>query len=94
MVLVRLPLPAGYDPSKTDVYYISTETGVIERMNSYAEDGYIYFETNHFSVYAVLTASEDAPSQPEGENGGLSFFAKIMKFFRDIADWFKRLLGR
>ena len=96
-VLVRLPLPAGYDPANVSIYYISTDTGVIERMDSYIEDGYICFQTNHFSVYAIVTAAKETSAQqddpaPGGNTGGrLSFFARILEFFHRIAQWFKKL---
>ncbi len=98
-VLVRLPLPAGYDPANVNIYYISTETGVIERMDSYIEDGYICFQTNHFSVYAIVDASSPAetPTETPTDNGGgtsLSFFARIAAFFRSIAEWFRNLFNK
>ncbi len=98
-VLVRLPIPAGYNPDSLSIYYISTETGVTERMDCYVEDGYICFQTTHFSVYAIVDASApaEAPTETPTNNGGgtsLSFFARISAFFQRIADFFKNLFRR
>jgi hypothetical protein len=79
------------------IYYISTDTGVIERMDSYIEDGYICFQTNHFSVYAIVDASAPVqePSGTDSETGGKpTFFARILEFFRRVSEWFKKLFGR
>lgn len=39
------------------IYYVNTETGVMERLASRCEDGYIIFETDHFSFYAIVVES-------------------------------------
>ena len=98
-VLVRLPIPAGYNPDTLCIYYISTETSSTERMDCYIEDGYICFQTTHFSVYAIVDTSVSAetepPTQPTTENNDSgSFFTRLIDWFRGIIDWFKKLFNK
>ena len=53
-VTVRIPLPEGYDPNRSFVYHVNTETGIVEKMPATYEDGYMVFETTHFSYYAII----------------------------------------
>ncbi len=90
-VWVKIPLPKGYDPKNTTVYYI-TNDGKLEEMKSSIVDGYIIFETTHFSYYAVV--EETDPSQPDNpsetcpcnchKKGIANFFFKIILFFQRI----------
>lgn len=58
-VVVRIPLPEGYDPEKTVVYHIDTEKGTMEDLNAVYENGYLVFETDHFGYYAVVEKNGD-----------------------------------
>ncbi len=58
-VTVRIPLPENYDPNITYVYHINSETRTVENMNARYENGYLVFETTHFSHYAVVQIGED-----------------------------------
>ena len=90
-VWVKIPLPKGYDPKNTTVYYI-TNNGKLEKMNSSVVGGYVIFETTHFSYYAVVEETE--PSQPDNpsancpcnchKKGIANFFFKIILFFQRI----------
>ena len=53
-VKVKIPIPASFDPSKTFVYYVNTNTGTVENMNAVVDSNYLVFETDHFSYYAVV----------------------------------------
>ena len=53
-VTVRIPLPDGYDYTRTFVYHVDTVTGNLEKMQAKYVDGYLVFETTHFSYYAVI----------------------------------------
>ena len=53
-VTVRIPLPENYDPARTFVYHVNTATGKVEPMSAKFEDGFMMFETTHFSYYAVV----------------------------------------
>ena len=60
LVTVRIPLPDGYDPARTRIFYISNEAGgQVENMNARVEGGYLVFETDHFSHYAVVELAEE-----------------------------------
>ena len=54
IVTVIIPLPDGYDPNCSFVYHVDTETGMVEKMPATYENGYLVFETTHFSYYAVV----------------------------------------
>ena len=61
-ITVRIPLPEGYNENRSFVYYVNTRTGNVEKMNSRFENGYLVFETDHFSYYAVVDESQTIPS--------------------------------
>ncbi len=52
-VLVKLPIPAGFDVDKINVYR-SEPDGSKTRMDITVSGDYIYFETDHFSIYEIL----------------------------------------
>ena len=93
-VLVKIPLPEGYNPEKTVVYHVSDD-GKLEKLESSVADGYVVFETTHFSYYAIVDETEqkepEQPPKPENPSnncscichkGGISaFFYKIARFF-------------
>ncbi len=56
-IRVKIPVPAGYDPAKTFVYHVNTATGKLEKMNATYENGFMVFETDHFSFYAIVEAA-------------------------------------
>lgn len=56
-VKVKIPLPEGYDPSRSFVYHVNTETLKLERMPAEYIDGYMVFVTDHFSYYAIVEES-------------------------------------
>lgn len=85
-VLVKIPLPKGYNQNKCTVYYVS-EFGTMEELKTYHnKDGYVYFETDHFSYYAILENIEE-----ENNQNSLSFIDKIVIFLKRIVDFFKKL---
>ncbi len=55
---IKIPLPEGFDPNYTSVYHINSETGMTEKMNSRYENGYLIFETTHFSYYSIVEQKE------------------------------------
>ena len=89
-VFVKIPLPDGYSAEKTVVYYI-TNDGRLEKMDSRVEDGYIIFETTHFSFYAIVDETEKQPENPSAncscachKKGIAKLFFKIKLFFQKI----------
>ncbi len=66
-VLVQIPLPKGYNQNKCVVYYVADD-GTMEELKTYHnKDGYVYFETNHFSYYAILEKTETAEENTEND---------------------------
>ena len=61
-VTVRIPVPSGFDPAKCMVYHVNTETGKLEKMNARYENGFMVFETDHFSYYAIVIEKPIPPS--------------------------------
>ena len=88
-VTVKIPLPEGYDPARTYVYHVNSETGKVENMNARYEDGFLVFETDHFSTYAVVQIKTQKKD---------SIFKKILNIilapFRAIINLFKKLFGK
>ena len=87
-VFVKIPLPDGYNAEKTVVYYV-TNDGKLEKIESEVKDGYIIFETTHFSFYAIVDESLTVnPSQNCScachKKGIVNFFFKIGLFFQKI----------
>ncbi|MBR5562464.1 MAG: leucine-rich repeat protein [Clostridia bacterium] len=58
-VTVRLPVPEGFNPSRSVIFHIDTVTCRVERMDARVEDGYLVFETDHFSYYAIVEEKAD-----------------------------------
>lgn len=44
---------AGEDTGKLVVYYVNTETSALERYDATYSDGFVTFETDHFSYWAA-----------------------------------------
>ena len=70
MVLVGIPLPEGYNAEETVVYYVANDGSGLVKMNSYYESGIIWFETNHFSAYALVDESAEKPAIVKGDVNG------------------------
>ena len=97
LVLVRLPIPHGFNPQYLHVYYIASDGSGIELLDSYIDGDYICFETTHFSEYAIV---DESPDQDTGETqesncvcgkyhtgpmaGFIKFFHKIIYFFKNL----------
>ena len=74
-VLVKMPIPAGYNPEKIVVYYIPNDGSAPEKMDIIIVGNYVLFETDHFSNYAIIDTSEttatisiQSPSRTEIRN--------------------------
>lgn len=55
-VTVKLPIPEGFNAETTVVYYVD-DSGNKTKLESTTENGYIVFETNHFSEYVLVDES-------------------------------------
>ena len=87
-ITVRIPLPEGYNSGSSFVYYVNTVTGDIEKMNAEYKDGYMIFETDHFSYYAVIV-------EPDIENCSCNCHASgIKKIFFNIILFFQKIFKK
>ncbi len=66
-IKIKIPIPEGYDPAKTFVYHVNPISGRVENMNAVYEDGYLIFETDHFSYYAIVEVNESSSSETPTE---------------------------
>ena len=55
-VTVKLPIPEGFNADSTVVYYVD-DSGNKTKLESTTENGYVIFETNHFSEYVLVDES-------------------------------------
>lgn len=53
-IIIRIPLPEGYNPKRCYVYHIDTKKLKVEKMEAKYENGYMVFETDHLSYYAII----------------------------------------
>ncbi|MCD7775130.1 MAG: leucine-rich repeat domain-containing protein, partial [Clostridiales bacterium] len=84
-VLVRIPIPQGYNREKICVVYI-TDSGEIQNVPCRCADGYVYFEASHFSMYAIVEATED---ETDDDSSSVSSFVQfICKFVRLLCKLF------
>ncbi len=86
-ITVKIPLPEGYDADLCVIYYLNTENGTIEAFETKYVDGYLVFETDHFSYYAVVEVAEtvdDDCSCNCHKSGFAGFIWKIILFFNKL----------
>ena len=70
-ITVRIPILEGMS-GDLHVYWYEEDNGTLVDMNATQQDGYLYFSTNHFSVYAIAASSASASadsSSPEPGTG-------------------------
>lgn len=85
-VLVSIPLPDGYNPEKTVVYYVTNDDR-LEKLDSHYENGYIVFEASHFSHYAIVDEGSDISNPTDNctclchKTGFVGFIYKIVRLF-------------
>ena len=83
-VLVGIPVPRGFNEKKVVIYYVTDDGSRLEKLDSYVENGIIWFETDHFSYYAVIDESE-----PVEEKSAWELFLDILRnLFRLILKLF------
>lgn len=58
-IKVRIPLPQGFGGGNIFVCYVDSENGEVQKIKASVNGGYVEFEAEHFSEYAVV---ETAPS--------------------------------
>ena len=93
VVLVKIPIPAGYNPDSLIVYYLPNDGSAPEKMNSYVEGGYIFFETTHFSEYVIIDESQTETDDTTACDCNCHSSNVFVKFFYKIARFFWKLFG-
>lgn len=63
---VKIPIPDMMKDQKLSAYYVDENDKVTEYPAA-QEDGYAVFETDHFSIYTIAPASEQAANPPTGD---------------------------
>ena len=58
-IKVRIPLPQGFGSGNVFVCYVDSENGEVQKIKATVNGGYVEFEAEHFSEYAVV---ETVPS--------------------------------
>ncbi len=72
-VTVKLPIPEDFNADSTVVYYVAPD-GTKTKLDSRAENGYVIFETNHFSEYVLV--DESSKIEPPHEHSYTSAVTK------------------
>lgn len=73
-ITVKIPIPSGMS-GDLHVYFYNNDNGTVTDMNAKQENGYLMFETTHFSYYAIaeLTAKSTPDSgKSEASNSPFS----------------------
>ena len=75
--VVRIPVKEGLDGTKCKVYY--NNNGQFTDMNAVYKDGYMEFETTHFSEYVVVEGTLPTTAMGDvNEDGKVDFLDAIM----------------
>ena len=56
-IKVRIPLPQGFGSGNIFVCYVDSENGEVQKIKATVNGGYVEFEAEHFSEYAVVEAA-------------------------------------
>ena len=56
-IKVRIPLPQGFGSGNVFVCYVDSENGKVQKIKATVNGGYVEFEAEHFSEYAVVETS-------------------------------------
>ncbi len=89
-ITVKIPLPEGYNPAQCFIYYLNTDNNTIEKLPTSYADGYLSFETDHFSYYAVVEVAETADDSADDcscmchKSGFMGFIWMIINFFQKL----------
>ena len=93
-IKVKIPVPKGYNADKCVIYYINTENNTVEKLPTSFEGGYLAFETDHFSYYAVVEVAETTDDSADDnaddcscmchKSGFMGFIWMIINFFQKL----------
>lgn len=66
-VKVSIPVPTGYESNKIVVYRVA-DNGTKTKLNASVTDGYVVFETDHFSNYVIAEEKTNTPEPVKPNN--------------------------
>lgn len=66
-VTVSIKIPDGTDSQNLKVFYYNTQDGSLTDMNAVNQNGYMVFQTDHFSTYVL---ADKAAAKPDGGSSG------------------------
>lgn len=80
---VTVPIPEGWDPATTAVYYVNPETGEVTNMNGVVSEDRktITFTTTHFSYYALVqetVKTADTNTVKTGDNNNVVLWMVVL----------------
>lgn len=88
---VKVKLPLDWDKDGNYKVYRVNDDGTLTDMEAYRQGSHMVFDSNHFSVYAIV---DESPEQP-GNDSPISFFSKLINMFKDfinkIIEFFRSL---
>ena len=67
LILVGIPVPENYNHEGTVIYYINEDGSGYVKADTFYRNGYLWIETDHIGVYAIVDESEkiERPVEPE-----------------------------
>ncbi len=76
---VKLPVPAELAGKVLTVFYVPDEGEPEEHTATPAENGYVTFDTDHFSTYVLVEAKESGITSPEtGDNSNSLLWSAVL----------------
>ena len=66
-ITVKIPIPSGMS-GDLHVYWYNDSDGTVTDMNAKQENGYLVFETTHFSYYAIAKLTAKSTSDSDGSS--------------------------
>lgn len=104
-VTVKIPVPATFNAETIAVYYVD-KNGNKTKLDSKVENGFVIFETDHFSEYVIVDESSKfeepvipeeptIPEEPEEKDCSCNCHkGGISGFFFKILNFFQKIFGK
>ncbi len=73
-ITISIPVPAGFDGATCKVYHLETD-GSLTEMNAVLKDGFLVFESDHLSLYALAESLADSKGLLPQTSGNRNLYA-------------------